>query len=85
LSSRLLKRGPDATDTTSDADKTSTVFRYPLHEVISVKKESRLDIGVFDTDGLQITFADEKVIRLASVARRDDAFAYILGRARCNT
>jgi hypothetical protein len=56
-------------------------FRYSLDQVVGVKKESRFDIGVFDTDGLQMTFSDQKVVRLASVHKRDDVFAYILAHS----
>lgn len=65
----------------TEPSKRQTAFRYPLDQVISVKKESRFDIGVFDTDGIQVTFADGTVVRLASVNKRDEAFAYILAHS----
>lgn len=65
----------------ADLGERKTAFRYPLEQVVAVKKENRFDIGVFDTDGLQITFSDQKVVRLASVNNRDDVFAYILAHS----
>lgn len=56
-------------------------FQYSLDMITAVKKESRFDIGVFDTDGLQITFSDGKVVRLSSVHKRDEVFAYILAHS----
>lgn len=63
------------------AKRATTVFRYSLDEVVSVKKESRFDIGFLDTEGLHIAFSDGKNVRLASVQKRDEVFAYILAHS----
>lgn len=73
---------PKHMDYPADVDKRITSsFRYSLDQIVSVKKESRLDIGVFDTDGLRMTFSDGSIFRLASVSKRDEAFSFILAHS----
>lgn len=90
ISSRFWKRSsnpdvlkmPKHMDYPADVDKRITSsFRYSLDQIVSVKKESRLDIGVFDTEGLRMTFSDGSIFRLASVSKRDEAFSFILAHS----
>lgn len=102
LSARIFK-GSSATGK-DDASKATTLFRYQLSTITLVKKESRFEVGFFDTDGLHIAFNNGKVrsrrflccgpvidihgglselqaVRLASVSKRDEAFAFILAHS----
>lgn len=79
LSARIFK-GSSATGK-DDASKATTLFRHQLSTVTLVKKESRFEVGFFDTDGLHIAFNNGKSVRLASVSKRDEAFAFILAHS----
>lgn len=56
----------------------ATLFERDLSQISYVKKETRFDIGIIDTDGLLIAFSDGSSVRLATVHRRDKAFAHLV-------
>lgn len=78
LSSKLLKRkagGP------SPPEKSAVLFKAAMSEISALKKVSGIDIGVFDNQGLLISFVDGRNIHLGAVMRRNEAFAFLLARS----
>ena len=69
LSSRLFKGASGTSTPKEHGDKTTILFRDLLANIRSVKKEARFEIGIFDTDGLQVHFANGKVRRLCRTRR----------------
>lgn len=81
ISSRLFKKSTKQQELPDTSDQKEPLFKELLSAIISVKKEVRADIGIFDTDGLQITMTGGKTFRFSAVQKRDEAFSYILAHS----
>lgn len=67
LSSKLFKGVSGRATPIGEADKATILFRELMSSITSVKKEARFEIGIFDTDGLQMQFASGKVRELVCI------------------
>lgn len=61
ITSAFLRRKRGESMPNLEDEKAVVLFKEPLGDVAAVKKETGLDIGVFDTDGLVVQFRDGKV------------------------
>lgn len=81
LSTKLFRRSAKKDPALPQGPNSAILLRLNLADIALVRKESRFDVGIFDTDGLLIKLDKGTIVRFASVNRRNEAFAFLLAHS----